>query len=961
MALAQTRSRLLQIQLFGEPRFFADGALQTISLPPKAILLLCVLALKAGQPIDRAKLAFTLWPDDPEDEAKAKLRRHLHVLVRSLALPEDRPCIVASGSTLTWTIQDSCTLDVVEFERLSRSPEDLERAVTLYSGDLLANFYEEWLEPPRRRLRELQLQNLLALAERYGESEPARALEFANAALRIDPWREDALCHVLIARTQLGDRAGAMQQYTQFAKRLREEFDAEPLPETKSAFEAAKIAEPALTNLPLETTSFIGREPQLRALRNLLEDSRMVTLTGPGGVGKSRTAVHCARELVRSYREGVWLIEVSAQTSESSLVHAIAESFGLRELPQSDTHALTTALAQRHALLLLDNSESLVDVCARVCEAILASCEHMRILATSREPLGISGERTLRLAPFTDDFEAIALFFDRARAADAAFQETAENRILVGEICRRVDRLPLATELAAVRVATLSPHEILERLHDRFALLRRARIPAIRHHQTLRATIDWSYNLLSLEEKTLFRRLAMFPSAFTLSAAESICDDSAVPRNTVLDVLSRLVDKSLVTPIQIGLTRRYRFLDSIREYALVELYQSADVRALQDRYIAYYASLVKRCAKELGGPEQQSCLQMLASELDNIRTALQFGHIDDKYGITSLGMACDLQEFWVMRSLFAEGRRFIQQALDVAQHITPKLRALALSHMALLACFSEDREAATQIEEEALEIRRKLGDEAGVAQSLHDLANYAFEAGELERAHSLFHRALDGARIAGDEALVAKALDNVGLTSTAIDDFEHAQEALDESLRIYTERRDTYGTAWVLSHLGWLAERMREYQKGVDFLSRSMEMREDIGDTHGMALCALHLARCYDGLGDREHALEAGKRSLRLWRDLGRTTWLLRAVESFACAEALAGDARRGCVLLTAVEHLRDVWKCSLQPFERERHADAKEYLQRTLSAEDLRACILQGAAMSLDDTADFALANQVS
>jgi len=959
MALAQSRSRVLDVRLFGEPRFIADGVPARITMPPKALLLLCVLALKAGQPVDRTKLAFTLWPDEPEDEAKGKLRRHLHLLGRAIASTDDKPQIAATNTTLTLNVAASCTVDVVEFERLSRSPEDLESAAALYSGDLLANFYEDWLEAPRRRLRELQLQNLLALAERAIQLEdPAKALEHARAALRIDPWREDAIRHVVLARTQLGDRSGAMQEYAHFVSRLREEFGAEPLSETKQAFEAAKIVEPPKTNLPLETTSFIGRQAQLYALNDLLQTSRMVTVTGPGGVGKSRTAIYCARELVPSYSDGVWLIEAGTGSSEEHLLHAIAETLGLDDMPQAvSLHALTQRLRDRRVLLVFDNVETFVDPCGHVCESILTSCQHISILATSREPLAITSEQVMRLAPFDDDADAVALFYDRAHAADVSFAQTQQNRDVVAEICRRMDRLPLATELAAARVATLSPEEILERLHDRFALLKRARAPAVRHHQTLRATIAWSHDLLSQEEKTLFRRLAIFAGAFTLAAIEAVCADEAFSRAAILDTVARLVDKSLVSPILSGQTRRYRFLDSIREYALCEIYESADVPELRERYLAYYASLASRSAKELSGPRQQSFLQMLQEELDNLRAALQFGEVDASHAAACLAIACELQQFWLVRGYFAEGRRWIGKTLEAAdEYIGQGTRARALSSAALLASFSDDRSAAQQLEQQAVELRGQIGDEDGVAQSVHSLGCYAFDVGDFDRAQAFFMDALERARRIGAQTLIAKALDNVGLCAVALGDFEAARKSLEESLVLYRAQEDAYGTSWVLAHLGWLFERMHKYDTSLALHEESLKIREQLNDRHGIACSSLAMARCFDALGHRETARAARRRSITIWRELRYTIWFTEAFENYAYAESTGGDARRAATFLGAAEKLRSVSGKSLPVYERAEHDAALAHLERGLGADQLARCMQAGSSMQIDELLNFAL-----
>jgi non-specific serine/threonine protein kinase len=514
-------------------------------------------------------------------------------------------------------------------------------------------------------------------------------------------------------------------------------------------------------------------------------------------------------------------------------------------------------------------------------------------------------------------------------------------------------------ELAAARVPTLPPEKILERLDDRFTLLRRARAPEVRHHQTLHATIAWSYEFLSEDEKTLFRRLAIFPAAFTLAAVEDICGGGTLSRAVLLDLLSRLVDKSLVTAMLAADGRRFRFLDSIREFALGQLYESAEVEELADRYVAFYAALAAQSIDALGGAQQQSHLQMLFEELDNIRAALQFGQIHPRHATMSLEMACDLQDFWLMRNLFSEGRHRIQMALEMVRDITPALRARALSGMALLACLSDDPETALAIEEEALKIRRDLGDERGIAQSLHDLANYACEAGDFRKAHMLFDEAMERAQNVDDEALVAKALDNIGFTSVALGDFAGARAALDESLRLYEARHDAYGTAWVLGHIGWLAERMGEYQKGADFQRRSIKLRESIGDTHGIALSELSLAQCLDELGDRRGALESRKRSLRIWRDLGKTAWIVRALESFACAEAISGDGKRAATLLAAVEHLRTLRNRSIPVFENEYRVAAFAQLDHSVSPEDREAAKHRGLEMTLEDAVGFALATE--
>jgi predicted ATPase/DNA-binding SARP family transcriptional activator len=959
MALARPRSRLFDIRLLGEPQFYADGELQRIAIPPKALLLLCVLCLKAGQPVDRTKLAYTLWPDDAEDEAKGKLRRHLHLLGRALASPDDQSQITATNTTLSWTPSGTCTVDVVEFDRLSRSGEDLQLAVALYHGDLLPNFYEEWLEAPRRRLREQQLNNLLTLADRAMRAEdPAGALEHARAALRIDPWREDAIRHVVLARTHLGDRSGAMQEYAQFVTRLREEFGAEPLAETKNAFEAAKSAEPVATNLPLETTSFVGRGPQLNALNVLLTGSRMVTVTGPGGVGKSRTVIRCARELLSAYSDGVWLIEAGTHSSEEQLLHAIAQTLRIDDSRQGVTlRTLTQRLRDKQTLLVFDNVESFVDPCAKVCESILTSCPNVRILASSREPLAVTGERIMRLAPFEDDADAIALFYDRAHAADASLEDTPQNRRTVTEICRRVDRLPLATELAAARVSTLSLEEILERLHDRFTVLKRPRAPAVRHHQTLRATIGWSHDLLAPEEKVLFRRVAIFPAAFTLAAAEAICIGEHLTHGNVLDALSRLVDKSLVTVSQNTPTRRYRFLDSIREFALCELYSSADVDALRERYLAYYAALAERSAKELSGAHQHVTLQMLEDEIDNVRAALQLGQLDARYATSSLDIACELQQFWLVRGYFAEGRSWFEHTLRAAENsISLDVRARALSSLAMFACFSDDLAAAERFERESLALRTAAGDALGISESLHVLGGIAFDKGDLQAAQALWQECLLRSQATANAKQIAKTLDNLGFVHSELGDYGKADACLQQSLQAYRDLEDTYGLAWVIGHQARLAERMGKYEEAADLHLESQKLREQVGDQHGIANSLHYLSACYYALGRIDEAREAASRSIRIWHELHYKIWLADAFENMARIESARERFGHAATLLGAAAHLREITSKPLPDYQRDCHDATLTAVIESLGQPQAEEKQRIGGGLSLDEMVRLAL-----
>ena len=473
----------------------------------------------------------------------------------------------------------------------------------------------------------------------------------------------------------------------------------QPQPSSEVPASADSLQNVRRHNLPAELTSFVGRRKELTELRRLLTRSRLLSLTGDGGVGKTRLAVRLVSELVREASQGVWLIDLAPLTTPALIAQTIATLIGVRESAhRSVREALVEYLRHREVLLILDTCEHLIDACAELVEVLLREAPRLRIVATSRETLGVPGEAVFRVpslsvprisTPLSADAlrasEATQLFVERATAINPGFTPSAANAGSIARICHRLDGIPLAIELAAARVVTLSPEQIEARLQDRFRLLTGGMRTAVARQRTLEATVDWSYQLLSDVERTLFGRLSVFPASWTLDAAESVCAGDGIDVSDVLDLLSRLVSKSLVTiETDVVAERRYRFLETVRQYARERLVQSGTADRLRDRHFEFYFNEFRGALPILRHHDQVTCLRRLRVEQENIRSALEWGLSSLPYMEQGLELAGALFWFWTKRGLFEEGRLWLERALAIGVDAPARLRAVALiglSHM----------------------------------------------------------------------------------------------------------------------------------------------------------------------------------------------------------------------------------------------------------------------------------------
>jgi predicted ATPase/DNA-binding SARP family transcriptional activator len=955
---------------------------------PRLQALLAYLVLHCDAPQPRYHLAFRLWPDTTEAQARTNLRQLVHGLKQTL--PEADQFIDADAQTLQWQGDAPFRLDVAEFEAALTQADvaerhgdphalraALEQAVAVYHGDLLPSCYDDWIRPERERLRQAftgALERLMLLLER--QDDPRAAIACAEGLLRHDPLREDTYRALMRQHAACGDRAGALRVYHTCATVLERELGAEPSAATREVYEQllkvgvptrpAMPAQPANTNLPVPLTSFVGREAEMAKVRRLLPTTRLLTLTGPGGCGKTRLALEVATNLLDDYPDGVWWVELAALSNPSLVPQAVATALGVRE--QSDRplpETLVDYLRARQLLLLLDNCEHLVGACACLAEQLLSVCPHLRILATSREALSIGGETTwlvpsLNLpeaqSPATVDelscYEAIRLFVERAATVLPTFRLTAANAPSVVQVCRRLDGIPLAIELAAARVKVLHVEQLAARLDDVFHLLTAGSRTALLRHQTLRAALDWSHDLLSERERILFRRLAVFAGGFTLEAAEAVCAGAGLETGEVLDMLSHLVDKSLVAVTPEGGTR-YRLLETIRQYSQEQLERAGETGPFYLRQVQWCLKLVAGAEAGLRGAEQVAWFEQLETEHDNLRAGLSRA----TEPAMQLQLVTALFYFWSRRGYLSEGRRWLAMALGNAESLKPTpTHAKALYSAGLLAFLQGDPASARSLAVQSIAVSRQLGDTQSCAYALTYLGLAAAHQGDLETAHSVGRESVAMFREVGDVWGLAIALHCLGWTTRMAGDHHLAPPLIEESMALFRMVGDQWGVALVLLNMGILELLRQNYPAARAAFEASLTSHQQIGDTW-----AVNMAR--DGLG--EVALKQGDcRTARLQlqaalssrRDLGDKQGIADALAGLAAVARAQGQLRSAATLSGASEALFESIGSRASSFDRANFSDIVADLSKTMGENEFARIWADGRAMPLEQVIADAL-----
>jgi predicted ATPase/DNA-binding CsgD family transcriptional regulator len=621
---------------------------------------------------------------------------------------------------------------------------------------------------------------------------------------------------------------------------------------------AAGSAEQRLpNNLPLELSSFVGREEELVDVKRLLENNRLLTLTGSGGCGKTRLALAVAKELVEGFEAGVWLVELAPLADPSLVPQVVASTLGVREQPgHSLTETLSDYLGSKKLLLVLDNCEHLIEACAELAEALLRSCRELRVLATSREALSITGEVAWPVPPLSlpdlrrmpdieslPQYESARLFVERAVALKPTFALTQRNATAVAQVCYRLDGIPLAIELAAARTRVLSVEEVAERLTDSFALLSAGGRTATFRHKALQATMDWSHELLGREERTLFRRLSVFAGGFSLEAAESACIGEDVERDEVLGLLSRLVDKSLVVAREEGSETRYRLLETVRQYGREKLDGSEEEVEAGRRHADFFRGFAEEAGRELDGPDQGRWLSRLETEHDNLRAALAFSLGEGGDAGSGVRLAAAMWPFWFARGYLSEGRRWLESIISRSDPAAPRARAKALNGAGWLAAYQDNYGAAKAHLEEGLSLYRELGDKEGIASSLVILGSVAAmgQRDDIPLA-DLVEEAIQLKPELKDRRTLAQLLVLEGRVALARGDLERSVALFEETLALYREARDALGIVMCLTNIGLVTLAQGGYERSLALLREGLYLARELDHKTFVQYCTIGLA-----------------------------------------------------------------------------------------------------------------------
>ena len=942
---------MLQVRVIGTFDIQCDGTPITLS-SRAAQSLFAYLVLTAGTAHRREKLAGMFWPDAPEVKARAYIRNELWRIRKALAIQSKEEYLHVDDISVCFNPSAEYWMDFKELANLNESAsiDELMAALSHCQSELLPGFYDEWLLLEREHFRatyEQKIARLLDLLER--ERRWQEIVEWAERWLSIGQGPEAAYRYLLGAYDALGDRAKVAWTYQQCVQALRE-LDLEPSEQTR----ALAFKQSSKIRIPIPLTSFIGREQELQEVANLLSNSRLVTLTGSGGVGKTRLAIQVVAEVMKLFPDGLWFLDLAPLSDPTLVPQAIVTTLGLIEQGgRSPATILIDFLETRRALLILDNCEHLIQACAQLSETLLRSCPGLHILATSREALRIGGELPYRVPslefPQRDtefnldelsNMESVKLFTDRAQIALPGFALNPQNTLEIAHICQRLDGIPLAIELAAARTNVLTSGQILKRLDDRFTLLSGGLRTSLPRHQTLRATIEWSFSLLSEQERILFRRLAVFAGGWTLEAAEEVCSGNDIESKNVLDLLSELVNKSLVVVENLNGEIRYRRLETIRQYAREKLGVASEATLTRQRHLDCYVALAERAEPNLRAFDMIVWLDRLEAELDNIRVALAWAQENDIE--SQLRLASALLWFWHIRGHKNEGIEWLERGLSVEanerghQPLKPgraMIRGKALNSsgflmnmffqlakaperleeslalfrslgpngkqgmayalLGLAGATQSDDKLGRSLLEHSLALFREIGDKFGVAECLMSLANTLLaEEGDYNQALILTEQQLALRREIGDQDGIATALGNLRDLASAHGDYERAIELHQESLAIFRKLGNKWAIGYGLSMFGESFLSQGDYEGAAQIYEEAWAFAHDISDGFLMAYCSYNLAGIISLQGDHVRAVKMLEDSLAVFREVDNHWMVVGALHALGDMALRQGDEK---------------------------------------------------------------------
>jgi predicted ATPase/DNA-binding SARP family transcriptional activator len=968
----------------------------------KAMALLTYLVIEVDHPHTRESMLGLLWPEHSTPAAQNSLRVTWSQLQKYLKkVQEDtQPYLISNRLDLQFNPLSRYELDVALFRSLIEAchthahpaqPQDcaecaarLAEAVKLVRGPLLDGFslpdcpaFDEWLFFQRERLQ-LQittaLEQLADFYERTGDGTEAETC--VRRLLEFDPLREHAHRQLMRVLADAGKRSAALAQYETCRRLLADELGVSPAPETTLLAEQIRMLASAQNNVPTHNlppsfSRFIGREQEKGRIEDLLatQGTRVVTLTGPGGVGKTRLALQTAHHLVNHFPNGAWLVELAGINNALSVPTAIAAALGiLPDAGRPPENALEDYLRDKSLLLILDNCEHLIESCAQLMKAFSNAAPGLVVLATSRIPLHLVGEHVVRLdslsTPQLKAFEtisafdalqhdAIQLFANRASHALMSFFITDSNATAVGQICNQLDGMPLAIELAAARVSSFPIEEIAKRLDQRFRWRNAHAAGKLSRQQTLWAMIDWSYDLLDNQARDLFKRLSVFAGGWDLEAAEAICSKQEM----CADSLGQLVDQSLVVFGYDPENRRYRMHETIRQFAQEQLRSSEQEADTLEIHARYYAELAARAAENRTGEPFPERLRTVIDDHDNLRLAFEWLIAQDpEQALVLVAQLGTELKFWELGGFFQEGRRWLERVLEATQASVSSQRAEALLAAADLSSAITDFAYGLQCARQAQQLFQQLGNHRGEIDAQLKYCDLADLAGKRANLRAQLEEVLRMAEQISYTTGIAKAKQLLATISYKAGESETALQYILPSVALWRELENPFELATALNRLSGPLIEFHEYAAAQQALEECRDIYQSLGYRRGVALATQNLGHNAEVLGDYDRARECYREALRIRRDLGLPRGYAYSFEHLADIAEIEKRYEHAVQLLAAADTLRVRLGAPVEQVNQQANEDALTRLRAQLGDVVYELAWAKGATMTTEQAIAIAL-----
>ena len=1012
---------LFRVEMLGRFRVLQDSREITRFRTQKTAALLAYLALYRSRSHPREVLIERFWPDSTLEAARSNLSVALNALRRQLEPPGvPAGAVVIANHAQVRLNPMAFTTDVDDFEQAlgtaqletdaERRVNSWRRSVDQYAGDLMPGFYEEWVLAERERLRDAYRGALRQVVKEYAETRQfEEAILYAHRMAQADPLREESVRNLMRLYVAVGRPADALYQYQELERLLQQELQVAPSSATRELAEQlrdtdlkrrttgeARAADsppkdpagvpqapmpdrqrPPL-RLPLQFTRYFGREAEIAHLVDALilppevltsepstpygQHSRLLTLTGPGGTGKTRLSIEVAGRVKESFPGGIWFVPLAELVDHRLLGETLRDTLGLPRQTQGPAlDQVSTFLKEREgtSLLILDNFEQITAGGAPVVWTLMNRVGALRCLVTSRQPLSLPGEQEIPVSPLPTPvwepqappetllpthllgYASVALFVDRAQAARPEFQITPRNAEAIAAICEKLEGLPLALELAAARAKALTPAQILERLSARFELLASRQTDKGERHRSLWAAIDWSYHLLSPGLQRLFARLSVFRGGWSLEAAQAVCQETGA-----LEYLSQLRSHSLILAEESSAEIRFGMLEAIREFAAEQL-ESEEREGTERHHAEFFRQIVT------GGPlesfEQAAQFQRFEEDLDNLRAVLAWS-LEERHDLSiGLHTAGELHLFWQVRGHLSEGRRWYTRLLERAGE-TPTLELCrSLYGAGALASLQGDFQAAHPLLERCKEVARALENEAILLDAYNEMGTMAYRQGDYTQARAQYEKSLALARAQESQKGVAGALGNLANVAQSAGDFSPSQTLNEESLEIWREIGDRYGEARTLHNLGNLAHSQGEFAEARAYYGQSLEITRVLGDRFSISYSLLNIALVEIDQTNYADAAAYARESLALARELNARMNLVDILEVLIGLVREIGELEIAARMYGALERIREEMNFPLAWLDLEEYERLQTALRDSLGTAIYEAAKTEGRALSLE------------